>query len=77
MERNLMNKLTEEVNQELTHIQKPYSLEEIYKKYLSGNYNAELLLQHTLKKVEEQEERIKDLENSVYMLERTVYDRED
>jgi len=63
MERNLKNKLAKEVNQELTHIQKPYSLEEIHKIYLSGNYNAELLLQHTLKKVEEQEERIKDLKN--------------
>jgi len=27
MERNLMNELTERVNQELTHIQKPYSLD--------------------------------------------------
>lgn len=48
MERNLVNKLAKEVNQKLTHIQKPYSLEEILKQYSSGNYNAELLLQHTL-----------------------------
>lgn len=37
----------------------------------------ELLLRDVLKKLEEQEERIKELENSVYMLERSVYDRED
>lgn len=37
----------------------------------------ELLLRDVLKKIEQQEERIKELENSVYMLERSVYDRED
>jgi hypothetical protein len=37
----------------------------------------ELLLRDALKKIEEQDERIKELENSVYMLERSVYDRED
>ena len=37
----------------------------------------EQLLRDVLKKIEQQEERIKELENSVYMLERSVYDRED
>ena len=37
----------------------------------------EQLLRDVLKKLEEQEDRIKQLENSVYMLERTVYNRED
>jgi hypothetical protein len=37
-----------DITKELAHIKKPYSLEEILKQYSSGNYNAELLLQHTL-----------------------------
>jgi hypothetical protein len=36
------------IKQELAHIQKPYSLPDIWRQYLSGNYNAELLLQHCL-----------------------------
>jgi predicted nuclease with TOPRIM domain len=38
----------EEVKEELAYIQKPYSLDEILEQYSSGNYNAELLLQHAL-----------------------------
>jgi hypothetical protein len=37
----------------------------------------EQLLRDVLKKIEQQEERIKELENSVYMLERTVYDTQE
>ena len=36
------------IKQELAHIQKPYSVPEIKKQYVSGSYNAELLLQHCL-----------------------------
>ena len=39
----------EQVKQELAHIQSPYSLHEILDQYCSGCYNAELLLQHSLK----------------------------
>ena len=42
--------------------------------YVSGH---ELLLMDALRKIEEQDERIKELENSVYMLERTVYSQEE
>ncbi len=37
------------IKQELTHIKRPYCVPEIWRRYLSGTYNAELLLQHTLK----------------------------
>jgi hypothetical protein len=36
------------IKQELAHIKKPYAVPEIWRQYLSGNYNAELLLQHCL-----------------------------
>ena len=36
------------ISEELAHIEKPYSLPDIWRQYLSGNYNAELLLQHCL-----------------------------
>ena len=32
----------------LAHIKQPYTIEEIKKIYISGQYNAELLLQHAL-----------------------------
>ena len=60
MKRNLRNELEEgfryladerikqEVREELAHIKKPYTLEEIFEQYSSGSYNAELLLQHAL-----------------------------
>lgn len=38
-----------QVKQELEHIRSPYSLEEILDLYCKGSYNAELLLQHSLK----------------------------
>lgn len=38
----------EELKQFLQHIQKPYSVPDIWRMYLSGDYNAELLLQHSL-----------------------------
>jgi len=34
--------------EKLSHIKNVYSLEEILKIYDSGNYNSELLLQHSL-----------------------------
>jgi|LauGreDrversion4_2_1035121.scaffolds.fasta_scaffold3657176_1 hypothetical protein len=34
--------------EELSHIKDVYSLEEILKQYNSGNYNSELLLQHSV-----------------------------
>lgn len=37
-----------QVRAELAHITKVYSAPEIRNMYLSGNYNAELLLQHCL-----------------------------
>jgi hypothetical protein len=37
-----------QIKQELAHIKKPYCVPEIWRQYLSGNYNAELLLQHCL-----------------------------
>lgn len=36
---------------QLTHVQKPYQIDEIFSMYQSGNYNAELLLQHCLIKL--------------------------
>ena len=41
------------INQELKHIEKVFSFPEILRQYRSGNYNAELLLQHTLKHLSE------------------------
>lgn len=38
-----------EIKKELEHIIKVYSLPEILRQYRSGAYDAELLLQHTLK----------------------------
>lgn len=38
-----------EIKEELAHIQQVYSLPEILRQYRSGAYDAELLLQHTLK----------------------------
>jgi hypothetical protein len=38
-----------EIKEELGHIRQVYSLPEILRQYRSGAYNAELLLQHTLK----------------------------
>lgn len=38
----------EDLRNELKHIQKPYTVLEIIDKYSTGDYNAELLLQHTL-----------------------------
>ena len=32
----------------LAHIKQPYTIEEIKKIYISGQYNSELLLQHAL-----------------------------
>ena len=37
-----------EIKEELAHIKKPYCVPEIWRQYLSGSYNAELLLQHCL-----------------------------
>jgi hypothetical protein len=37
-----------QIKEELAHIYRPYSVPEIWRQYLSGNYNAELLLQHCL-----------------------------
>ena len=39
----------EQIKQELEHIRSPYSLHEILDLYCKGDYNAELLLQHSLK----------------------------
>jgi hypothetical protein len=38
-----------EIKEELSHIQNVYGVPEILRQYRSGAYNAELLLQHTLK----------------------------
>lgn len=38
-----------EIKEELGHIRQVYSVPEILRQYRSGTYNAELLLQHTLK----------------------------
>jgi hypothetical protein len=38
-----------EIKKELAHIEKVLSVPEILRQYRSGAYNAELLLQHTLK----------------------------
>lgn len=38
-----------EIKKELEHIRQVYSLPEILRQYRSGAYDAELLLQHTLK----------------------------
>ena len=40
-----------EIVKELEHIKKPYSVPEILRQYRSGVYEAELLLQHTLKQL--------------------------
>lgn len=37
-----------QIKQELEHIKRPYCVPEIWRQYLSGSYNAELLLQHCL-----------------------------
>ena len=37
-----------QIKQELAHIKRPFSVPEIWRQYLSGNFNAELLLQHCL-----------------------------
>lgn len=37
-----------QIKQELAHIKRPYCVPEIWRQYLSGSYNAELLLQHCL-----------------------------
>ena len=39
----------EDLRNELKHIQKPYTVLEIIDKYSTGDYNAELLLQHSLR----------------------------
>ena len=39
------------IRKELEHIKAPYSVNEIIEKYASGDYNAELLLQHALKQL--------------------------
>jgi hypothetical protein len=36
------------IKEELAHIKKPYCVPDIWRQYLSGSYNAELLLQHCL-----------------------------
>jgi len=36
------------IKEELAHIKRPYCVPEIWRQYLSGSYNAELLLQHCL-----------------------------
>jgi hypothetical protein len=46
LSQELANK--KEIKEELAHIKKPYAVPEIWRQYLSGNYNAELLLQHCL-----------------------------
>lgn len=38
-----------QVKQELEHIQSPYTLNKILDLYCKGSYGAELLLQHSLK----------------------------
>lgn len=38
-----------QVKQEVAHIQSPYTLHQILDKYCKGDYNAELLLQHCLR----------------------------
>lgn len=38
----------EALRKELAHIKTPYSIHKIIDLYVSGNYNSELLLQHTL-----------------------------
>jgi hypothetical protein len=38
-----------QIKEELAHIKKTYCVPEIRRQYLSGSYNAELLLQHALK----------------------------
>ena len=38
-----------QVKQELEHIRSPYTLHQILDLYCKGDYNAELLLQHSLK----------------------------
>jgi hypothetical protein len=37
-----------QIKEELAHIYRPYRVPEIWRQYLDGNYNAELLLQHCL-----------------------------
>jgi hypothetical protein len=37
-----------QIKEELAHIKKPFSVPDIWRQYLSGAYNAELLLQHCL-----------------------------
>ena len=39
----------EQIKQEIAHIRSPYSLHEILDLYCKGDYNAELLLQHSLR----------------------------
>lgn len=36
------------LRKEISHIQKPYTVNEIIDHYVKGGYNAELLLQHCL-----------------------------
>lgn len=38
----------QQILKELSHIKDVYSLEDILKQYNSGNYNSELLLQHSV-----------------------------
>jgi hypothetical protein len=38
----------EKIRKDLEHIEKPYDLFELLDKYSSGDYNAELLLQHAM-----------------------------
>ena len=38
-----------QVKEELEHIRSPYSLNQILDLYCKGDYNAELLLQHSLR----------------------------
>jgi hypothetical protein len=47
LSQELANK--KEIKRELAHIEKVYGVPEILRQYRSGAYNAELLLQHTLK----------------------------
>lgn len=38
----------EALRKQLSHIQKPYTVHKIIDLYVTGSYNAELLLQHSL-----------------------------
>ena len=46
---NLSKQMVNQVKEELEHIQSPYTLHQILDLYCKGDYNAELLLQHSLR----------------------------